>query len=50
MAPIYIQCDDNSNGVMNRRRIILPKFDDNDSLDSKDVAATDFVEDFIISL
>lgn len=32
MAPIYIQCDDNSNGVMNRRRIILPKFDDNDAI------------------
>lgn len=32
MAPIYIQCDDDSNGVMNRRRIILPKFDDNDAI------------------
>lgn len=32
MAPIYIQCDDDSNGVMNRRRIILPKFDNNDAI------------------
>lgn len=32
MTPIYIQCDDDSNGVMNRRRIILPKFDNNDAI------------------
>lgn len=32
MAPIYIQCDDDSNGVMNRRRIILPKFENNDAI------------------
>lgn len=32
MAPIYIQCDEEINGVMNRHRIILPKFDDNDAI------------------
>ncbi len=32
MAPIYIQCDMEVNGVMNRRRIILPKFPDNDAI------------------
>ncbi|MBP1561641.1 MAG: SHOCT domain-containing protein [Oscillospiraceae bacterium] len=32
LSPIYIQCDDNSKGVVNRRRIILPNFDNNDEI------------------
>lgn len=31
-SPIYIQCDDNSKSVMNRRRIILPCFSNNDEI------------------
>lgn len=31
-TPIYIQCDDNSKSVMNRRRIILPCFPNNDEI------------------
>lgn len=32
MNPIYIQCDDNAKGVINRRRIILPCFSNNDEI------------------
>lgn len=31
-TPIYIQCDDNSKSVMNRRRVILPCFPNNDEI------------------
>ncbi|MGN0587855.1 MAG: hypothetical protein ACI4JF_11255 [Oscillospiraceae bacterium] len=31
-SPIYIQCDEASKGVMNRRRIILPCFPNNDEI------------------
>jgi hypothetical protein len=31
-SPIYIQCDDTSKGVMNRRRIILPSFKNNEEI------------------
>ncbi|MBQ8781893.1 MAG: hypothetical protein IJZ72_09505 [Oscillospiraceae bacterium] len=31
-SPIYIQCDDTSKSVMNRRRIILPCFDNNEEI------------------
>lgn len=31
-TPIYIQCDDTSKSVMNRRRIILPCFPNNDEI------------------
>lgn len=31
LAPLYIQCEDNSKGVMNRHRIVLPGFNDNDN-------------------
>ncbi len=32
MNPIYIQCDDTSKNVINRKRIILPCFPDNDAI------------------
>ncbi len=32
MNPLYIQCDDTSKNVINRKRIILPSFDDNDAI------------------
>lgn len=32
MNPIYIQCDDTSKNVINRKRIILPRFPDNDAI------------------
>ena len=31
-SPIYIQCDQNNKGVINRRRIILPSFSNNDEI------------------
>lgn len=31
-SPIYVQCDDTSKGVMNRRRIILPCFANNEEI------------------
>ncbi|MBQ3160732.1 MAG: SHOCT domain-containing protein [Oscillospiraceae bacterium] len=32
MNPIYVQCDDTSKNVINRKRIILPCFPDNDAI------------------